>query len=172
MSYYHRYLDFNSHTGNSDDNLGSSSDFSISDLFFQWLTFLVLYNNFIPISVIISMEIVRFQLSSYISFDIDMTGDNKNSTCRTSSVIEDLGRVSYIFTDKTGTLTKNQMVLKKLFIKNDACSINSYEMSNPLQVSYARIYVDTNHTPLRILPYFCDANVCCTLWCFILNLLC
>jgi phospholipid-translocating ATPase len=33
---------------------------------------------------------------------------------RNSNIPEDLGRLSYLITDKTGTLTQNEMLLKKV----------------------------------------------------------
>lgn len=38
--------------------------------------------------------------------------------CQTSQLNEDLGLIDYVFTDKTGTLTKNNMVFRSLFINN------------------------------------------------------
>jgi len=49
-----------------------------------------------------------------------MTTDKNIEGCvpRNASVPEELSRVEYIFTDKTGTLTKNEMTIKKLFMWN------------------------------------------------------
>jgi len=46
------------------------------------------------------------------------SGDSGIKGCvpRNASVPEELSRVEYIFTDKTGTLTKNEMTMKKLYM--------------------------------------------------------
>lgn len=75
------------------------------------LTFIILYNNLIPISLIVTMEVVRFQQAALINFDLDMyySKTDTPALCRTSSLVEDLGQIEYVFSDKTGTLTCNEM---------------------------------------------------------------
>jgi phospholipid-translocating ATPase len=38
---------------------------------------------------------------------------DKFGMCKNSDLIEELGQVDFIFTDKTGTLTQNKMIFKK-----------------------------------------------------------
>ncbi|KZV78063.1 phospholipid-translocating P-type ATPase, partial [Exidia glandulosa HHB12029] len=75
------------------------------------LTFIILYNNLIPISLIVTMEIVKFQQAQLINSDLDMyyQPSDTPALCRTSSLVEELGQIKYIFSDKTGTLTCNEM---------------------------------------------------------------
>ncbi|KAK4057711.1 aminophospholipid translocase [Microbotryomycetes sp. JL221] len=82
------------------------------------LTFILTLNNLIPISLIVTMEVVKFQQAMFINFDLDMYYPTTNtpSLCRTSSLVEELGQIEYIFSDKTGTLTCNQMEFKQCFI--------------------------------------------------------
>jgi phospholipid-transporting ATPase len=68
------------------------------------LTFIILYNNLIPISLIVTMEVVKFQQAILINSDLDMyhAPTDTPALCRTSSLVEELGQIEYIFSDKTG----------------------------------------------------------------------
>lgn len=83
----------------------------INDRFTDILTFIILYNNLIPISLIVTMEVVKFQQAQLINFDLDMyyARTDTPALCRTSSLVEELGQIEYVFSDKTGTLTCNEM---------------------------------------------------------------
>lgn len=72
----------------------------------------IIYTYLIPLSLYVILEIARFIQALYISHDINMVSGEKESVCRNSNAIEDLGMIDYILTDKTGTITKNSMTLK------------------------------------------------------------
>lgn len=85
---------------------------------YNLLTFIILYNNLIPISLQVTLELVRFLQAIFINLDIEMyhAESNTPAMARTSNLNEELGMVNYIFSDKTGTLTRNVMEFKKCSI--------------------------------------------------------
>lgn len=82
------------------------------------LTFIIAYNNLIPISLIVTIEVIKYQQAMLINSDLDMyyQPTDTPALCRTSSLVEELGQIDYIFSDKTGTLTRNEMEFKQASI--------------------------------------------------------
>ncbi|KAL2484740.1 putative phospholipid-transporting ATPase 9 [Abeliophyllum distichum] len=78
---------------------------------FHFLTALLLYSYLIPISLYVSIEIVKVLQSIFINHDIHMYYEeaDKPAQARTSNLNEELGQVDTILSDKTGTLTCNSM---------------------------------------------------------------
>lgn len=91
------------------------SDILDKNFGYNLLTFVILYNNLIPISLQVTLELVRFMQALFINYDIQMyhAESNTPAMARTSNLNEELGMVKYMFSDKTGTLTRNVMEYKK-----------------------------------------------------------
>ena len=79
--------------------------------FGQWVIILM---NFVAISLLVSLEMVKFSQGIFIEWDYLMFDPYQCSTAKaqSSNLNEELGQVSHIFSDKTGTLTKNIMEFK------------------------------------------------------------
>ncbi|XP_021298955.1 probable phospholipid-transporting ATPase 8 isoform X2 [Herrania umbratica] len=90
--------------------------------FFHFLTGLMLYGYLIPISLYVSIEIVKVLQSIFINQDQAMYDEetDRPAHARTSNLNEELGQVSTILSDKTGTLTCNSMEFVKCSIAGTA----------------------------------------------------
>uniref|UniRef100_A0A8C1R5T7 Phospholipid-transporting ATPase n=1 Tax=Cyprinus carpio TaxID=7962 RepID=A0A8C1R5T7_CYPCA len=97
-------------------------ELTISAVFSGFLTFwsyVIILNTVVPISLYVSVEVLRLGHSYFINWDRRMYYSRKATPAeaRTTTLNEELGQVEFIFSDKTGTLTQNIMVFNK-------CSIN------------------------------------------------
>ncbi|CAG8456461.1 4872_t:CDS:10 [Ambispora leptoticha] len=75
---------------------------------------LVIFQNIIPISLYISIEFVKTFQAFFIYNDLDMFDEDSQATCWNLS--DDLGQIEYVFSDKTGTLTRNIMEFRRCSI--------------------------------------------------------
>lgn len=94
--------------------------------FGNWMLLLM---NFVPISLVVTFEVVKFIQGSFVTWDISMYSVSKGiePKVHTSALSEELGQVSYILADKTGTLTQNNMVFRKMSIAGMSYGQNDRE---------------------------------------------
>lgn len=109
---------------------------TFTDVMKNFATFIILYNNLIPLSLYVSMELVKVGQAYMIGNDLkmyhkktDTPADARTSNLNEGSALffflwnsvlipfQELGQIEYVFSDKTGTLTQNLMVFRM-------CSIN------------------------------------------------
>lgn len=70
-------------------------------------TWFLMFVNIVPISLMVSLEVVKFWQALFISWDVEMYDEDKDmfTKAQSSNLNEELGNVHYVFSDKTGTLT-------------------------------------------------------------------
>ncbi len=76
------------------------------------MRFLVLFSTIVPISLRVNLDFGKSVYSWFIQRDPGIPG----AVVRTSTIPEDLGRIEYLLSDKTGTLTQNEMEMKKIHV--------------------------------------------------------
>ncbi|XP_036068211.1 probable phospholipid-transporting ATPase IM isoform X3 [Oryzias melastigma] len=111
------------------------AEFQSSAVFSGFLTFwsyIIILNTVVPISLYVSVEVLRLGHSFFINWDVKMYNSQTDTAAvaRTTTLNEELGQVEFIFSDKTGTLTENIMVFNK-------CSING--------TTYGDVYDEFGH---------------------------
>jgi phospholipid-transporting ATPase len=82
----------------------------------NWLQ---IFGNFVPISMMLTLETVKFLQGNLMGMDDILTATNGiECGVQSSNLNEELGQVEYVFSDKTGTLTCNEMRFKHLIVGN------------------------------------------------------
>ena len=76
------------------------------------LRFLILFSTIVPISLRVNLDMGKSVYAWFIHRDTGIPG----TVVRTSTIPEDLGRIEYLLSDKTGTLTRNEMELRKVHV--------------------------------------------------------
>ncbi|XP_038115503.1 probable phospholipid-transporting ATPase IM isoform X5 [Culex quinquefasciatus] len=87
-----------------------------------FFSYAIVLNTVVPISLYVSVEVIRFAQSFLINWDEKMYYEKTktHAKARTTTLNEELGQIQYIFSDKTGTLTQNIMTFNKCSIAGRA----------------------------------------------------
>jgi P-type E1-E2 ATPase len=77
-----------------------------------------LLNTMLPISIIFSFEVVKLYQAALVAWDTDIYETKYGHSARVNNcqLMEELGQIHYLFTDKTGTLTRNEMKMKAIIV--------------------------------------------------------
>ena len=120
-----------------------------TDSFVIFFTYFLLLNTMIPISLIVSTEIIKMIQGIFIGWDILLYSRWRHCFCsvKSVSIIEELGNVNFIFSDKTGTLTKNQLQFKYCIIddkyyefhKTTGFIFNNKKKENSTSIDFVKV---------------------------------
>eukprot|EP00755_Sulcionema_specki_P032086 Sspe_Gene.19589::Locus_7145_Transcript_3_4_Confidence_0.333_Length_4077::g.19589::m.19589/K14802/DRS2, ATP8A; phospholipid-transporting ATPase len=128
-----------------------------------FVTFLILFNNLVPISLYVSMEIVKVGQKLVMQWDREMYYDAENipTAGNTSSLNEELGQVQYIFSDKTGTLTCNIMDFLKFSVGENAYGTGTTEIGMAAAAREGRTLENDRPSGIKLVKgfYFYDERI-------------
>ncbi|GFY83865.1 aminophospholipid ATPase 1 [Actinidia rufa] len=112
------------------------------ETFFSFLSSIIVFQIMIPISLYITMELVRLGQSYFMIGDKHMYDSSTDSRfqCRSLNINEDLGQIRYVFSDKTGTLTENKMEFQKASVhgKNYGSSMLMSDTSQDTNITVSQ----------------------------------
>ncbi|KAJ7188382.1 protein transporter [Mycena filopes] len=95
--------------------------------------FLILFSSIIPISLRVNLDMGKTVYAHHIMNDHEIP----DTIVRTSTLPEELGRIEYLLSDKTGTLTQNEMEMKKLHMGTMSYGFDSMdEVAHQLAVAF------------------------------------
>uniref|UniRef100_A0A673IBU0 Phospholipid-transporting ATPase n=1 Tax=Sinocyclocheilus rhinocerous TaxID=307959 RepID=A0A673IBU0_9TELE len=128
-------------------------ELTINAVFSGFLTFwsyVIILNTVVPISLYVSVEVLRLGHSYFINWDRRMYYSRKDTPAeaRTTTLNEELGQVEFIFSDKTGTLTQNIMVFNKCSINGKTYGDVYDEFGHKVDITEKTPCVDFSFNPL------------------------
>ncbi|KAI9150845.1 putative phospholipid-transporting ATPase [Paramyrothecium foliicola] len=83
-----------------------------------FLGFIIMFNQIIPLSLYVGLEAIKLGQMALINGDLEMYHAESDNPARVNNpnIVDDMGQISHIFTDKTGTLTENMMNLRRISV--------------------------------------------------------
>ncbi|CAG9326924.1 ATP8A1_3 [Blepharisma stoltei] len=131
-------------------------------IFFTWT---LIFTNFVPISLIVTLEMVKFLQAVFIAWDLKLYYEPTDTPAgvQSSNLNEELGQINYVFSDKTGTLTCNVMEFRKFSVLG-----TSYGTDDHLDLQYKIPHVDfvdnsLDHSDPMIIEFMMHLACCHTI---------
>uniref|UniRef100_A0A673AEI6 Phospholipid-transporting ATPase n=2 Tax=Sphaeramia orbicularis TaxID=375764 RepID=A0A673AEI6_9TELE len=128
----------------------ASQDSAVFSGFLTFWSYIIILNTVVPISLYVSVEVLRLGHSYFINWDRRMYYSPMNTAAeaRTTTLNEELGQVEFIFSDKTGTLTQNIMVFSKCSINGQPYGDVYDEFDQKVEITEKTACVDFSFNPL------------------------
>lgn len=101
----------------------------------KWGSWILLFTNFVPISLIVSLEMVKYIQGINISNSKFRSTQPSEVIVQTSSLNEELGQIQHLFSDKTGTLTCNYMNFKYLAVGSQVFGSDNHKTPIPSHIT-------------------------------------
>jgi phospholipid-transporting ATPase len=158
------WYDFNLKSTASYLDLESRNLDVIQQGIYQFFSWMLIFSNFVPISLIVTLETVKFLQAQFLSSDIDMYYPpyDMPAKVQSSNLNEELGQISYVFSDKTGTLTCNVMEFKKCSIAGKSYGTNQ-QMDASDKIPYVNFCDEAlDHENSRVVDFFTHLATCHT----------
>ncbi|ESZ91459.1 phospholipid-translocating P-type ATPase [Sclerotinia borealis F-4128] len=112
------------------------------------MRFLVLFSTIVPISLRVNLDMGKSVYSWFIQRDPGIEG----AVVRTSTIPEELGRIEYLLSDKTGTLTQNEMEMKKIHVGTVSYANEAMdEVASYVKQGFS-IPANVNHSSVLVTP--------------------
>ncbi|KAL7743084.1 hypothetical protein ACLKA6_015012 [Drosophila palustris] len=141
--------------------LGPAADgYSVKQFLQDYLSFLILFNYLIPISLYVTIELQRVIGGFFMEWDNELYEKETDQQCivNTSNLNEELGQINILFSDKTGTLTKNEMNFQQ-------CSIAGHKYNykkTRLEEAETKVLSDINKFSMDQKVFFQALAICHT----------
>ncbi|KAI9199397.1 uncharacterized protein BJ171DRAFT_462527 [Polychytrium aggregatum] len=126
---------------------------AIETAFFTLIASIMLYQNIVPISLYVTLEVIKSAQALFIYFDDDMYYSVSDERCipKSWTLSDDLGQIEYVFSDKTGTLTQNKMEFRQCLIGD---RVYGMQFEKPEERHQALEKMKAQMTGIYANPYF------------------
>ncbi|XP_002071284.2 phospholipid-transporting ATPase IF [Drosophila willistoni] len=106
---------------------------AVLQIFEDFLAFLILFNYMVPISMYMNIELYRVFGAYFMQSDLCLYDEETDQPCmvNASNLNEDLGQINILFSDKTGTLTKNEMNFLKCYVGDRSYQLQATHLFCP-----------------------------------------